>query len=806
MAEIRPEELRNEFDAGTLGFETTADLSPDGRIAGQDRALKALAFGLRVQSDGHNIYVSGWSGTGRSTTVSKEVELRARKEAVPDDICYLHNFQRPDEPKYVKLPAGKGCTFRNDMQELVDDLEEELRKAFVSDEYQRQRQEVSGRLDTERERLSTRLREMGTERGFTVNQSPTGIIIMPLRDGRPLQEAEYEQLPKEDKERIQEGQHYLQQKIQEGGVRLENVRRDIKAEAQELDRQVALHAVGHMIDVLKQRYAAFEPVIKHLDEVLDDILKNIDALRREEEQQGLPFMQKGPSKESILRRYSVNLLVDNCEMKGAPVIYEHNPTYYNVNGQVEYRALFGVLSTDFTMIRPGAAHRANGGYLIVQAHQILRDFYAWDGLKKILRYKEIRIENIAERYGFAPTSGLKPQAVPVDLKVLLIGTPMLYSLLQHYDIEFGKLFRIKVDFDTSMPRDDGGVERYAHFAASASRQHKLLPFDKSAVGQMVNYGSRLVEHQHKLTTRFTVISSLMRESDYWARQADGQVVTAEHVRRAWHERIYRSNMYEEKIDELISEGTLIVQTEGEAVGQLNGISILQLGDYAFGRPSRITGKSWIGKGGIVDIERETELSGKIHSKGVLILNGLIGERYAQRRPLALAASLCFEQLYEEVDGDSASSAEFYALASSIANVPLRQSLAVTGSVDQRGHIQPVGGINEKIEGFYRVCKRRGLDGSHGVLVPAANVKHLMLDEEVVEAVRKDEFHVYAVETVDQGIALLTGMEAGERRHDGTYPEGTFNAKVEEQLMAFSESAAAFAAEHRELVHVAPEHG
>ncbi len=780
-------------------------MAPDGKIAGQDRALKALAFGLRVQSDGHNIYVSGWSGTGRSTTVSKEVERRARTEPVPNDICYLHNFQRSDEPKYITLPAGKGCAFRTDMQELVDDLEEELRKAFVSDEYEKQRREVTGRLDSERELLGNELQRLGSERGFMINQSPTGIVIMPVREGRPLQESEYEELPQEEKERIQGGQRFLQQKIQEGGVRLENVRRDIKNQAHQLDREVATHAVGHMIDSIKRRYADFEPVVKHLNEVLKNILDNIDALRKQEDQPSLPFMQKGPPKESILRRYAVNVLVDNCETKGAPVVYEHNPTYYNVNGQVEYRALFGVLSTDFTMIRPGAAHRANGGYLIVQAHQLLRDFYAWDGLKKILRYKEIRIENIAERYGYAPTTGLKPQPVPVDLKVIVIGAPMLYSLLQAYDIEFGKLFRIKVDFDTSMPRDADGVERYVHFAASASRQHNLLPFGKSAVGQMVNYGSRLVEHQNKLTTKFTVVSSLMREADYWARQSGSPLVTAEHVRRAWHERVYRSNMYEEKIDELIAEGTLIVQTEGEAVGQLNGISILQVGDYSFGRPSRITGKSWIGKGGIVDIERETEMSGKIHSKGVLILNGLLGERYAQRRPLALSASLCFEQLYEEVDGDSASSAEFYALVSSIANVPLRQNLAVTGSVDQRGQIQPVGGINEKIEGFYRVCKRRGLDGSHGVLIPAANRKHLMLDEEVVKAVSDGSFHVYSAETVDQGIELLTGMEAGEQRPDGTYPEGTFHARVEEQLTSFSELAAAFAAEHRDLTHVAPEH-
>lgn len=789
--ELSPDELRKECDLSIFDFNSTSDISPEVQMIGQERALKAIDFGLNIKSEGFNLYISGVVGTGRNTAILKAVEKIAKDEPAPDDICYLYNFQNKDEPKALKLPAGGACEFRKDMEELIKDLEQQILKAFVSEEYERHKKSILDKYEGRKSSLQQEIEEFAKSKGLTIQQTLTGFVVTPIHKGKALSEEEYEKMPKERRKNLSKDEDEVYEKLDETLRKMANLNREIKDEIKKLDEEIGLYATRHLIDELKKKYQKFELLVKHLDDVQEDILKNIDAFKKETDSGALPFFPEKSFKQDIMNKYRVNLLVDNCNSKMAPVIVEQNPTYYNLIGYIEYRAQFGALLTDFTMIKAGSVHKANGGYLILQADQLLRDYFSWDSLKKIIRYKKVKIEDAYVRYGFAPTTGLRPEPVSVDLKVIIVGSPWLYHLLYIYDEEFKKFFKVKADFDSSSKKTNQLVERYVHFIAEKVREEKLMAFDRGAVAAIINHSARMISHKEKLSARFSELVDIMREADSWARKEGLNRVESGHVKKALEEKVYRSNMIEKKIQELIDEGTLFIDTTGKEAGQINGISVIDLGDYMFGNPSRITARTFVGKGNIINIEREAKMSGRIHSKGVLILSGYLGDKFAQDKPLALSASICFEQLYEEVEGDSASSTELYCLLSSLSGLPLRQDIAVTGSVDQRGRIQSIGGVNQKIEGFFEVCKLRGFTGEQGVMIPQANVKHLMLKDEVVEAVKQKRFHIYPVETVDEGIEILTGQKAGLKQPDGTYPKGTVNHKVNQRLKEYAKIAVSF---------------
>jgi len=777
IRELKPEELRNECNPEVFPFETTDDLPLKEGIIAQDRAIKAIEFGLNIKSEGFNLYISGVPGTGRNTAIIRAVKKIAEKEPVPEDTCYLYNFQKPDEPKALKLPAGKGCQFQKDVEDLIRDLEIGIQRTFTSEEYEKNKKEIVDRFEKLKEALTSELEEFAKFKGFQIEHTLTGLVVVPVYEGHTLKEEEYEKLPEEKKREIEKEQKVVYEKLYDYLRKIRELQKEIKQEIEGLDKKIVLYAVGHLIEEAKKKYTDYELIQKHLGDIQEDILKNIDELKREEEPTQLTLLEVRPPKEQILNRYRVNLLIDNSNTKGAPVIVEHSPTYYNLVGRIEYKARFGVLTTDFTMIKPGSAHKANGGYLIIQVLDLLRDYFAWDALKRIIKYGVVKIEELAERYGLVSTAGLKPEPLPINLKIILVGNPLFYHLLYIYDEDFGKLFKVKADFDILVKRSEDFLQQYAYFIASKCKEERLLPFKKGAVAEIINLSSRLISHKEKLTTRFIEIVDIMREANYWAKTEGAKFVEAEHINKAIGEKIYRSNMIEKKIQELIEENTIFIDTDGRKVGQVNGISVMELGDYTFGKPSRITASTYLGKGEIINIEREAKMSGRIHSKGILILSGYLGEKFAQDKPLALSASICFEQLYDEVEGDSASSTELYCLLSSIAEVPLRQDVAVTGSVDQKGQIQPIGAVNEKIEGFFAVCKIKGLTGKQGVMIPRANVKNLMLKEEIVQAVKEGKFHIRAVENIDEGIEILTGMEAG-----------SFNRLINEKLGRYAQLA------------------
>ena len=786
--EVPVEKLYRVCDPDQFDFQTTEDLPPLKEIIGQPRATQAIDFGVSISSPGFNIYVLGPTGTGRMTTVETFLKKKAAQEKVPNDWCYVYNFSEPHKPRAISLPAGMGSELRRDMDELIEDLRAEIPRAFESEEYVAEKERISQKFQQEKRAELERLDLRAKERGFALMKTPAGLIVAPLVEGEVISQEQYEKLPEEKKRELEKGRQELQEEIGEAMRRIRRLDKELKEAIREIERKVAATACGQHMDELKEKYHDFQEVVDYLNEVEKDIVENVESFKgeggeaREVEIMGLKIVFQ----ESPFIRYRVNVIVDNSETKGAPVIIEGNPTYHNLVGRIEHRAQFGALVTNFTMIKAGALHRANGGYLVLEAKDVLMKPFAWEALKRCLKDGRIKTEEMGAEYRLISTVTLEPEPIPLDVKVVLIGSPLLYYLLCDLDEDFQNLFKVMADFAVQMDRDSENERQYALFIKSRCEEEGLKHFDRTAVAKVVEYSSRLAEDQEKLSTRFGTICDLIREANYWASRNGHQYVTAEDVRQAIEEKVYRSNRVEERIRELIEDGTILIDTEGEVVGQVNGISLVTLGDYTFGKPTRITARTFMGQKGVVNIEREVEMSGRIHSKGVMILAGYLGGKYAQDVPLTLSASIGFEQLYEEVEGDSAASSELYALLSSLSGYPLKQGIAVTGSVNQRGEVQAVGGVTQKIEGFFDVCKIKGLTGEQGVIIPAKNVKNLMLREDVVEAVREGKFHIYAVETVDEGIEILTGVEAGERREDGTYPEGTVNWAVQKRLLELAE--------------------
>ena len=785
---LKPDELRRCCDYKRFRFSTTDELEPLEGIIGQDRAMEALRLGLKIKDprNRYNVFVSGDAGLGKASAVTHFLKELSREQPTPPDICYVHNFQVPHRPRYLLLPAGKGRELKQDMDRCIDFLKRELPKVLESEEFKAQAKEERERFVARREELFRRLEERARGLGFAIQRTPVGINTIPLKpDGTPYSQEEYEALPEAQQQQILKRQEELQEAIRETFQELG----ELEEKWQEARRQLTKRAVQFLIEPrfsqLRRKYAGIERVQQFLKEAQADIIENVEDLQAVGKKPALPIPVPGTG--DPYQRYRVNVIVDNSSLEGAPVIVEENATYTNLFGTVERRVQFGVVTTDFTQIRAGSLHRANGGYLVLFASNLLRFGISWEALKIALKTREIRIEDPAQMLGLASTEGLRPEPVPLDVKVVIIGSPYLYYLLHDNDEDFPKLFTIRSDFDTEMDWTDEAEEAIARFIRARRLEDPgILPFSPSGVAKVVEYAGELAGSQKKLSTRFASLSALIREASFWAREEGAQSVEARHVRLAIEKGKSRHALLAEKIRERIVRGKLIVDVSGAKVGQVNGLAVIDLGDYAFGKPSRITANVFAGKDGVVNIEREAKLSGKIHTKGVMILKGYLGERFAAQGPLSLSASITFEQSYSLVEGDSASAAELFALLSSLSGVPLKQGIAVTGAVDQKGHLQPIGGVNEKIEGHYLVCKEFGLNGEQGVIIPEGNVDDLMLPEEVVEAVRDGKFHIWAVKTVEEGIEILSGMPAGTPDEEGNYPEGTLFHLVQRRLSELRE--------------------
>lgn len=785
--ELSVNELRLICEPNEIDFKTTAEIPPLEGMIGQERAVKATEFGLRIKKHGYNIFMTGLTGTGKSSYAQSIIEKISAKEPVPDDWLYVYNFDHPGEPIALNLPAGTGYSFCTKIKELLEDLKQNIPKAFDGDDYERQKSIFIKEFQEARGLLLEELSKAAQDQGFALKRTSSGFVTIPLQNGEQISEEDYAKLDQNEKDELEKKSNEVQIKAMEVMRRVQKVEKDFKERLKKLDQRIGMAAIGHLFSELNEEYADYPSIVKYLQDYQNDVLSNLaDFREEEEEQQNSMLWLRRQSQDQAELRYTVNLLVDNRETKGAPMVYETNPSYYNLLGRVEYENRFGMVVTDFSMIKAGALHQANGGYLILQARDVLTAMQSWDVLKRVLRTREIRIENIGEHFGLVAMATLRPQSIPLNLKVVMIGSPYLYQILYHYDEDFRKLFKIKADFDIEMERQEDNIRKMAGFISYHCNKQNLRHFDLSAVAEIVEYSTRLAEKQDKLSTRFNEIVDILFEADTWAELDGVKTVSRRQVEKALNEMVYRSNKYEQKIIEAINEGQILIDLKGEKVGQVNALSVIDQGDYSFGRPSRITASTYVGRKGLINIERESDLSGKIHNKGVLILSGCLGELYGSQIPINLTASLCFEQSYGGVDGDSASAAELICLLSSLAEVPLRQDLAVTGSINQKGEIQPVGGINSKIEGFFLACKAKKLTGKQGVIIPEQNKINLMLKKEVVEAVRKKKFHIYTISNIDDGLNLLAGIEAGKKNINGKYKAGTFNDKVMKKLLAYNE--------------------
>jgi len=802
--ELTAEQLRRRCDTTHFAFATTAEAPELEGIIGQERATRAIQFGIEMPYPGYNIFAMGPAGAGKTTTITHFLEDWAAGRPVPPDWGYIHNFKDPDHPKAIRLPPGGGARLRDQMDAALANLAEVLPKTFASDQYAEHRNAIGRQWAEQRDQRLRQLDATVRQQGFALVNLPTGLGIAPARNGRPLTEEEFNKLSDAEKIALSERGQALQEVLERVMRQLRELEEATQEQLANLDQEVVARTIRPTFEKLAAEYRDWPDVLAYLAGVQTHIAEHADDFKvkpgaAEEtpqegedgsEEAGPPWVQ--PRADTPLDQYRLNVIVDNSGLRGAPVVVETNPTYANLIGRVEMRAELGTLVSDYRHVKAGALHRANGGYLVLDARVLLRQPLAWEALKQALRNRRIRIEEGVQT-GVLVAATLSPEPIPLDVKVVLIGDPETYYLLYAYDEQFEKLFKVRADFAFEMDWTAENETRLAQFIRNRAEDEGLLHFDISAVGKVIEYAGRLVEDQRKLTTRLAHVNDIVREASFWAGRAGRTLVIAEDVTRAINERIYRSNLYEERLREAITDGTIMVDVTGAVVGQVNGLAVVELGDYAFGRPTRITARVFQGRAGVINIEREARLSGRTHDKGVLILSGFLGGRFAQDKPLSLSASIAFEQSYEGIDGDSASATELYALLSSLADLPIKQGIAVTGSVNQRGEIQAIGGATLKVEGFFDVCRAMpgGLTGEQGVIVPAANVANLMLREDVVEAVAQGRFHIYPVRTVDEGIEILTGVPAGERGPDGAYPADSVNGRVDRRLRELAEQLQQF---------------
>lgn len=791
MNELPVEKLRKNCNPDTVGCSSSAELSVLGTIIGQERAIKALQFGLGIKEKGFNMFVAGMPGSGRTTAVEGFLSKIAKTGPVPSDWCYVYNFKDNYTPSALRFPPGASAEFRTDMESLAKSVVSEIHNAFESDEYSNQREVTVKGFQSQKQEILERLDQQARQQDFAIQATPMGLMTIPIVDGKPLSEEEFMALEETQKKAIGEKQQQVQELIEASLRQVKGLDKSAREALQNLDQEVGRFAIRHLIQDLTEKYTALPEVTAYLEQVQSNIIDNLTQFKPAAEEQPETPAMMGQPKEAPTRKYSVNVIVDNSGLTGAPVVTERNPTYNNLFGRIEQEARFGTLVTDFTLIRRGSLHRANGGYLVLPAEELLSNPLAWESLKRALENREIVIEDAGEKLGIFSTKSLRPQPIPLDVKVILIGRPDVYQLLLRYDERFSEQFKVKVDFDTQMPRTDENIADYSALVSTVCEMENLRHLDSTALARVVEHGSRIVDDQSKLSTHFGEIADVVREASYYAGLENAELVIAAHVRKAIEERFYRSSLIQERIQEMIARDVIKIDVTGERIGQVNGLSVLGIGDVAFGQPSRITVSVGLGREGLIDIEREAKLGGPIHTKGVMILSGYLAGKFAQDKPLSLSARIVFEQNYSGVDGDSASSTELYAILSALSGLPIRQNIAVTGSVDQNGEVQAIGGVNEKIEGFFEVCKVKGLTGDQGVMIPRSNETNLMLKEAVVEAVREGKFHIWSVATIAEGIGILTGIEAGERDADGAFGEETVFGKVDRRLKGLALSLADF---------------
>ncbi len=803
--EVPVSKLRWECDPKMFNFECTKDLAPLREFVGQERATRAVEFGINMANAGYNIYVAGLTGTGKTSMVKAYIERvikdqEARGETFQlDDWCYLYNFKEPDSPHIVSLPQGKGKAFREDMAALLNKIRQGLGEAFSSEEYKGQRQKLVEKAQVEQQKLFEEISGEARRQGFIFQMTPAGPALIPMKEDRPMQEQEYLALDQGTRKQLESRQAKLRKKLKANFETASSVQTKAVERLKKLDKDIGEYTVSDSFGSLFKQYSNRPMIAQYLAALKSYILDNLELFKGTEEPVnptlGAPLSQVIEGRNPFLP-FQVNVFVDNSEAKGPPVIIESNPNFSNMFGKIERRFLLGGYLSDHTMLKAGALSKANGGYVLISINDVLMNPGVWPALKRAIRNKEVRIEDPFEQFGVTAPQGLRPEPMPMKVKVILTGDAMLYQLLSIHDEDFWEIFKVKADFDSEIEKTKDNMIAYAAFLSGSCDECEAKHFDPSGVAKIIEYSARMVADQERLSSRFAQIKDWIQEANYWALKDNARFISARHVQKAMDERLFRHNLIDERIRDLINRGTIMIDTEGEVVGQVNGLSVYSLGDISFGKPSRITSKTFLGRGGVINIERESQLSGPIHNKGVMILSGYLGWKYAQDKPLSLSASLCFEQSYQGVEGDSASSAELYAILSSLSEIPIRQNIAVTGSVNQKGEIQPIGGANQKIEGFFKVCQAKGLSGDQGVLIPHQNLRNLMLREEVVEAVKQEHFHIYSAKTINEGIEILTGVTAGKRQKDGTYPKSTVNYLIDRRLKEMAERLKNFHTEEK----------
>ncbi|MDO5557663.1 MAG: ATP-binding protein [Clostridia bacterium] len=779
--------LKTVCNPELLNFETTEELEPINVGIGQSRGIKALEFGLNVDVKGYNLYLEGPSGVGKTMYTKKYLDTISKTKKVPCDWCYIYNFTNPNEPIAVSLPAGQGKEFREAMDNFIKDIKKDISNTFNNDEFEREKSLITSEYDQKRNNLMEQLNKKSSQYGFQVKSAQNGIFMMPILNGRTIEEEEFNKLDDKTKQEFEDKSVIVQQHIMEAIEAIKNIEKESSERINSWQSNIALLTVTAHINLIKSKFKRNKKITSFLNEIKNDILKNINlfiAGDTKAPQNVQPNQPMSKTANQPWLNYRVNLFVDNSLTEGAPVIMDSNYTYHNIFGSLEYENFMGALHTDYTMIKPGLLHKANGGYILFQAKDLLANGICYENLKKALRIKKLNIENSVDNRSSMVMISLKPEPIPLDLKVILVGNDAIYQSLLAMDSDFRKLFKIKVEFEESAPMNVENMNSLARFISGFCSQEGLPPFDRAAIARIIEFSSKLADDQDKISTKFTDIAEVVSEAATWAKLSRKKLVTEQFVDKALLERIDRVKKYDARYMEMIKENTLLISTDGAKVGEINGLTIMSIGDYSFGKPVKITANTFAGKNGVINVEREVSLSGCSHSKGVLILSGYLGEMFAQDFPLSLNASICFEQLYNGVDGDSASSTELYAILSGLSNMPISQSIAVTGSVNQKGEIQPIGGVNDKIEGFFQICKMRGLNGSHGVIIPIQNQKNLNLSDEIVEAVKDNQFHIYAISTIDEGIEILTGVPAGKKDSKGNFPAGSINYLAHEKLRKY----------------------
>ncbi|MBQ03679.1 ATP-dependent protease [Candidatus Bathyarchaeota archaeon] len=787
IKELSYKDARGTLSGMQFNCDSSADLFPLAEIIGQDRALRALQFGLKIESKGFNIFISGMPGTGRKTAIIGYLEEVAKERPIPYDWCYVYNFKDPKKPNALSLKAGSGSVFKKDMELFVTEMKRTLSVAFESDEYSRRRGETLKVIEAERDQVTKHVNTLAGKAGFLLQRSPIGLMLIPIQEGRPINEQEFAQLTPQLQSQIQKRREALEVELRVPLKQFRNIEGKMVNAIKELNRSAATFSLEPISSALKEKFRDSDEVVEYIKHVEEDVLDNLQTILQGNtpKQSQLPFQMPGARKDPA-ERYVVNLVVDNSELKGAPVVMELNPTYSRLFGAIEKEARFGAVVTDYTMIRGGSAHRANGGYLMVPVEGLFANPLIYESLKRAISNEKLEIEEPMVSLGFMLTGTLSPEPIPFRTKVVIVGDPQVYQLLFARDREFKELFKVKADFDTTMEKNKENIEKYAQFICTLCNKEDLCHLDSDGIAAVIEYSSRLAADKNKLSTQFASVSDIIREAHFYAREDGVEFMGRKHINKALNEKVYRSNLIEKKIDEMISMDVIQIDTHGDKVGQVNGLAVLNLGDYGFGKPSRITASIGVGREGIIDIERESQMGGQTHTKGVLILSGYLNSKYAREKPLSLTARLAFEQSYSGVDGDSASSTELYAILSALSGKPIKQHIAVTGSVNQKGEVQAIGGVNEKVEGFYEVCKSKGLIGNEGCMIPYSNVQNLMLKEELVTDIKEGRFHIWPVKTIDQGVEVLTGIDAGKFQPNGSYPEGTIHQIVQDRLDEMAE--------------------